>query len=726
MNGSENVKEIEGLEKIERLEKTEGEVSINMKEILVQSPTGSGKSFQTAMNCLFRATVQNKPVIIATSSKILVTQYIDLLEYIYKNQEVNGVKLSDCLISIVQHTRDNSLTNAELMEFFTNGKCIIVTVHSYLHELDKFCTPNLFNSLLNVFATVLNIRVDEGNVLFNKLQSSDPIAKNFVREHDSLRIPSNNHYIKGWKSKNNAADVISIRLEHFEKRAVSASGGYKIQANVKERDTTPLALSFNQTLDEGKSKLLIGRASEGDKVIDFSPEVEFTYEDVWSGQNYRIVRVGVPKKIKCEYFLKNYLIKMQNHVSLVLAQMYDREDPRARTRLTKEYAKYYYSSQKDETVLNSIINELKDMFCNKYIENMPLPKEDKELLKKELVNMFEYYENFLLFKESPFAIYSYETANEALLNKFLTASEWLLLYYFPRCLICEIEFDIVSLKNKKFLITASEFKDNPVYSPTDFFNYCKNKDRYANLSKKILIQYNKNNKLGKKNNTDDMSDSEDVTSNLETIGVNLNNNIIINSDKLGEKDRDSILRERKYGENEILNEGKSKFTLLLKKSEDKEFFPYGIESVCKNAIDLQNLTKGDLYYLSAKFTAHNLLIHTKHNRDYCEFLNIKLIDQIKLLCTDNQRKINKLFILQSTNELFQQGVSKQFFEKFWTNFIYRFYILFSQKRGKRVRNTGIFALPSQKKLELFFNYFNFKQYVSMVRDSLSVQRLNFV
>ena len=44
---------------------------------------------------------------------------------------------------------------------------------------------------------------------------------------------------------------------------------------------------------------------------------------------------------------------------------------------------------------------------------------------------------------------------------------------------------------------------------------------------------------------------------------------------------------------------KREFNILLKKFEDSETFPYGIEICVKQDIGLQNLLKSDLTYLSA-------------------------------------------------------------------------------------------------------------------------------
>ena len=111
------------------------------KETFIQASTGQGKTYETFINAIFLATTFNKTCIISTSSKILVDQYFIEITNIYNKSKIKNFKLSDCLISIVKYTKDEPLTNNVLMDIFSKGRGIIITVHTYLHNFDDFNTP---------------------------------------------------------------------------------------------------------------------------------------------------------------------------------------------------------------------------------------------------------------------------------------------------------------------------------------------------------------------------------------------------------------------------------------------------------------------------------------------------------------------------------------------------------------------------------------------------------
>jgi hypothetical protein len=644
-----------------------------MKEIFIQAATGQGKSYETAMNALFLSVIQNRPCIIATSSKMLVDQYIDLLEHIYTTKTIKNIKLSDSLISISKHTKDEPLSNNTLLDYFTNGKCIIVTVHNYLQNFDDFKTPNYFNSLINIFAPILNISVDEANLLFNKLNTSHVVLRNYIREYDSLRLPINKDYIKDWKNCDEKTSLL-IKQEGFEKQPNGTSGGYNISIKNSQSDCTDIDLIFSKTIDGGDINNLI--SLNKNKKLDMSLDTSFKYTKVWEGYNYQTIEVDLIKDVKKHYFLKNFQIGMQNHVSLVLEGMFDKNNSRRKTELAKMYVKFYHNQKEHEPLYDIVINELQDMFYNAYIKKMPLSETDHFLLKKHLELCFKYYKEFLLKKESLFLIIVYKTANEAILNKLFTSSQLLLNYYYPRGIIGDVSFEIISLKERRFKITISNIINEKFYSPILFFKYAKNKSQHNLLSKKILTIYNKNNGIEEKN------EEEGECVNGKEIIQNKNNNILlIDSTKLSEGDKLILIKEADIQYIRGIDDYYLNFTILLKKSENSTIFPYGMEIYCKHELGLQNLSKGNLIYLSAKYSDHNLITHKVHNENYCNYLNLeKKIEQKKTICINNNRKIDKLFIIQSENELFQQSVNKEFYQSFWDNFIYRFYLIFCRKK----------------------------------------------
>lgn len=422
-----------------------------------------------------------------------------------------------------------------------------------------------------------------------------------------------------------------------------------------------------------------------------------TCKNVWESYNSQIIEVTVNDKVKEELFVKHFTILMQNCVSMVLQEMCDKINTREKVDLITRYIKYCNLKEENGDGYECIINRLKTIFfffCQEYVDRfMVVNDKDKANLKEHLKFCFSYYEKFLRKKSSLFEIMIYKTANEAFFNKLLTSSEWLLIYYYPKGLTATINFNILSSQKKDFTITVSDIEDIKFYSPVLFFEYAKNKSEHSILVKKILSAYSKKKKI--KNNSDNNYIEDN---NLEENNVNhfnldegLDGNIIINSEGLSEKDKNMIFKQLQN-----IGKNRSSFKILLKKTENSTIFPYGMEVICKHDSGLQNLSKGNVVYLSAKYSDYNLLTHKSHNNMYSNYLKTNHIIQEKHFCNQNQRKINYLFIIQSEYSLFKQTIWKEFYQTFWNNFLYRFYVLFSKKKKKNIQRTGIIALPSQK------------------------------
>ena len=121
------------------------------KELLIKAATGQGKSYETAMNTLFVCIRTGRPCIIATSSKLLVDQYLNYLINFYENFTVKGIRLKERRITILGHTKESLISDSELLAHITKGFCIIVTVHSYICNFDDYHTSSLFHGLVNIF-----------------------------------------------------------------------------------------------------------------------------------------------------------------------------------------------------------------------------------------------------------------------------------------------------------------------------------------------------------------------------------------------------------------------------------------------------------------------------------------------------------------------------------------------------------------------------------------------
>ncbi len=175
--------------------------------------------------------------------------------------------------------------------------------------------------------------------------------------------------------------------------------------------------------------------------------------------------------------------------------------------------------------------------------------------------------------------------------------------------------------------------------------------------------------------------NEDVDQDVNKIINEGLNTIVLKSNDMNEKERSIIIKEMDlfYSNND--NYSKT-FNILLKKTENTNIFPYGSEIILKHEIGLQNLTKSNIFYLSAKFTPHNLIAHQKNNQEYSSFISNKPIQTHKHLSKSNFRKIDTLFLLLNKNELFQESVNKDFYQSYWDNFVKRFYFIFSKKKNK--------------------------------------------
>lgn len=123
--------------------------------VIIQAPTGSGKTYQAILKSFFYCILQNKIVILATPTLMLVDQIHDdvIFHYIIVNfyegkNPIPGLPVERLeqfkRVQILKYTSREKIDNVHLFEMFSEGGCIIITVHNYLQEADHFKNTSFF------------------------------------------------------------------------------------------------------------------------------------------------------------------------------------------------------------------------------------------------------------------------------------------------------------------------------------------------------------------------------------------------------------------------------------------------------------------------------------------------------------------------------------------------------------------------------------------------------
>ena len=256
-----------------------------------------------------------------------------------------------------------------------------------------------------------------------------------------MRIPTKKDYAKNWKSYENYEDAISIKQEGFEKIKTTSSGFYSICKKNNQINDKKLYCNFSTNIDEDN----IIKINNDDEFLTIK-DCDLSFTPVYENHNSKTFQLNVSSSIKKVFFLDNFAERIQNHVSLVLQHMCEIINIREKSTAINNFVRYTKSEKQDVELYNSIVEKLKNIFINTYVDDYIITSSDNKIkLKEHLKWFFYYYELNLKKKNSLFEIIVYKTANWAIFNKIISSSECLIIYYFPKCLIAKVKFELTSL-----------------------------------------------------------------------------------------------------------------------------------------------------------------------------------------------------------------------------------------------------------------------------------------
>ena len=82
--------------------------------------------------------------------------------------------------------------------------------------------------------------------------------------------------------------------------------------------------------------------------------------------------------------------------------------------------------------------------------------------------------------------------------------------------------------------------------------------------------------------------------------------------------------------------------------------------------------------------------------------------------SDSSIKLDKLFLVSHSTNFLSEGKNNKFFKIYWQTFANKFYFCFYKKNFPQLSKIEMIALPSNKKVKLFFKLFNLKNYIVQI------------
>lgn len=689
------------------------------KTLVLKAPTGSGKTYELIKNGLYLTFTFKKTSIISTKNKKLVDQIYEDCINLYKNETINGEKISKKKITIVKHTKEDHLSKELLLDLFVKGEGIIITVHNYLYAFDDFYNISFLNALSYIFPNLVNIFWDEGNfyiegnyVDFNLMQ---PLTK-----HNDTLVGGSLFYInEDWSDVYDIEEGIKfIYTTHYK-----STGNDNISV-IQE--------SFNESNKNDKFIIVNGFIENTDKTVKLInlfkdktyDEINLLDDDIQTktltSTKYSL---NLNPKLKKLYKEEKTSLLIYNYLSTVLKTIITSKNPRKTEELNTNFNSLIDSdSDNKHDKLNSFFIELNAFVKMSYFEeSLLLNDEEKIDFFIDFDRLFEKYKNISIEEKRLFNVVSIDNGPECLLKLLYTSYNCNVTFYYSHALIGTVELLNTSSKKEMYDFTFSNIREVKIYNPSDLFQKKSESDKVKNLLKIVKLKYlkikNKN-----KNAQDECEDQLEPKKDEEYVNykkTDFNNLLKLKIDSLKEKEQKGVFYEiKKIFEDDVINESsktkKIKFDVILKIEHPNDLIPFGIKIGANKNLDISRRLEGDKRIItSANFDINSLDIFSKINKEYSKENNI-IIKEEYIEKPKSDRKVDTLYMF-CTDLNYTTSFSKKYFLKiYWNSFAELFYNYFIKDKTFKERKFGMIGLPSNKKVTQFYDTINFKNYASYI------------
>lgn len=697
------------------------------KALVIQSPTGSGKTYELILQALYNTFCFKKTSIISTKNKKLVDQIYNITLEIYRNQEIRDKKISDKKIFILKHTKDDHLSKDLILDLFVKGDGIIITVHNYLSAFDDFYNISFLNAISYTFPFLVDIYFDEGNFYIGNNYSTYTLNTAITKHNDTLVPGSKFYHNEDWSDLSDINDAIMIVRTNYSKSTGDDNISY-IKENNNSLKTNIKTIELN-TLAENGEKHICFYDNNTEKFIDKIPLSKENLEISTKTSKKYLLNLNSNFKMHFKREKENILI--YNYLSIVLKTILGMINPRKREELNGEFTKIITNLKgNNQEKLDTFFIKFNSFVKMSYFENyLYLTEENKDSFYLEFDSIFEKYKEFAIDERRLFNIVSIDNGSESLLRLIYTSHKSFVTNYYSYALICNIELIKISGREESYEIKITGVKETPIDNEIVLYKLKKNTDKIKNIINIIkqtclkkdnsLIQENQEN-----NEIVDDNIGKEYTKHIRTDFQKIKNFKVYNASETNKQKLHFELK--KIFENYYIynkeNEDKIEFEVFLKIENPSEAIPFGskIEIIKDN--DLSRRLMGERrIFVAANFDPNDLKTFDEINKNYSIEHNIN-IEELYLEKINSDRKIDKLYILCNNLNYTSTFSKKDFLQTFWNNFAKGFYDTFDQNKPLEEKKFGMIALPSNKKVSSFFNYMAFKNYMCYI--SANEQKTN--
>lgn len=293
------------------------------KELILKADTGQGKTHNICTHSLFLTFIFKKSSIISVPSKVLVDQYYDQITHFYNTLSYNNVPLCSRNITICKHTMDEKLTNEEILQFFSKGDTIIITVHSYIKKFDDFGNVGFFNAMINLFALMVNLFVDEADTVFDDINQRHTMVSSSVLQNNFMGPTKNKNYLNicyyNYKTNKDLSDERLIEVKQCKHIKHNSNLKYQIQHSdqtdkVKDKEYFLFPLFSSDNMSIKLTKLCQEEFDLNYDTIKLTPKLK--------GLNSIIYEFNIDKELLKKSFRINNEIIIYNSLAIVIKQIY--------------------------------------------------------------------------------------------------------------------------------------------------------------------------------------------------------------------------------------------------------------------------------------------------------------------------------------------------------------------------------------------------------------------
>lgn len=689
---------------------------------LVCADTGQGKTYNMCLKAIYLTMTTKKLSIIAVPTKALVDEIATEAFKIKANEIKKKRVLNINALKIYKHTFDERLTSSEILDSFKGGDCLIITVFPYIKRFDSFNTVGSLNPILYMLAPIVNLFIDEADQLLNNIRERYDIVNSFVDLGDHKEIPSRKTFYCNWDFEKTNEELLEIR-QFPNKKTSTAEKVDIIKPNYNTTLNSNEYIKYPKTQEEFKSGFIISEKGmcELDTLISKINFKPLPYID----SNQKSFELDIPEELSKKTYIKTYNNMIYNSMSFLIREVGSAMSTTALSGWREEAAKI--ANETGESNYEDLFEKIFQNVFNIHIKGEISHDEDvMQKLEKHFCKNWEIYKKVSYETNALFSTNTHSSANKAFFYKLLSSSTVYVNYFFPQITQVGATIHYESEKDKRFSIKISEINKISCPGEESFIESAKNLKQYPQIISAINKKLFKNSKSVE---SDDESESNSETATLQVEkpisdkAVVKENNQITNYG-LKESFSKKIVKEiSSMGIKPKTNVYKN---LTIKIKGPNHLFPFGSDVYLISDHFLQILFNcNNCILLSATYKREIMNKYINQNEFYKKFLPYSLNLQ-KVTPKTNPPKIDLTWLILSKNNYFVEGTKKNFYESFWKNFVEQFYKSFVENKNLDKKRFGFIVLPSNKKVNFFYNYLNFNDYITKIIANEETSNLNCV